>query len=241
MSGHLADFNILHTKQQHHHANSCSVVINNNNIPHRGKPKGAPSFPPIPHIEPNFGYPGNNGLYGAPSMFDGSFGHSSGAGGRTPIYDVPGYPGGYPPGQENVVSREVNNNGDEAAAETPTVDVEALTQESNLYKAIAQTFGHILKDNNAKLIANLIDSSGKVICDAVSLVSIIAIHTNMPVEQVTITYEDTETGCLAKVNPIRKIKSIKIASMDFNLAYNQKYNVLTDQYFVSLEKVLIEL
>ena len=47
--------------------------------------------------------------------------------------------------------------------------------ELDLYKTIAKTYGHILKDNNPKLVANLIDQSGRVIIDAESLIKIVAL------------------------------------------------------------------
>lgn len=96
---------------------------------------------------------------------------------------------------------------------------------------------HILKNNKPKL-ANRIHPSGRVICETVWLVSI-AIHINIPVEQVTITYDEQQTGCMTKFNPIPKIKTIKIAALDFHLVYNQKYNILSDDYFNRLDKVLI--
>ena len=43
----------------------------------------------------------------------------------------------------------------------------------------------------------------------------------------------------AKINPIKRIEAIKVAGLDFKLTYNEKYNMLTDEYSVSLRKVLI--
>lgn len=242
MSGHLADFNILHTRHQNQHANSCNVVINNS-IPTKGHHKRTQPTTDITNFQsPGYGFssPMSNGLYGAPSMYSG---HEFSPATLYPTPAATGYAHGLPPGQSDVLTRDISiepaTGTGTIDSEAPAIDTEALTQESNLNKAIAQTFGHILKDNNPKLLANIIDSSGKVICDAASLVSIISIHVNMPVEQVTITYEEQDTGCMAKVNPIRKIKTIKIASLDFHLAYNQKYNILSDTYFISLSKVLI--
>ena len=42
-----------------------------------------------------------------------------------------------------------------------------------------------------------------------------------------------------KLNPIKNIEAIKVAGLDFKLTYNEKYNMLTDEYSVSLRKVLI--
>ncbi len=118
---------------------------------------------------------------------------------------------------------------------------EELTTTKNdvaLAKLLATTFGHILKDNNVKLLANIIDNSGKVIVDLVSLVNLISVVTGAPVENITIGYEDQEAGCMAKINPIRNIDNIKVNGLDFHLSYNCRYNLLSDQYFISLKRVL---
>ena len=111
--------------------------------------------------------------------------------------------------------------------------------ELDLYKTIAKTYGHILKDNNPKLVANLIDQSGRVIIDAESLIKIVALVCQAQPESVNIEYELTGGGCCAKINPIKRIEAIKVAGLDFKLTYNEKYNMLTDEYSVSLRKVLI--
>ena len=111
--------------------------------------------------------------------------------------------------------------------------------ELDLYKTIAKTYGHILKDNNPKLVANLIDQSGRVIVDAESLIKIVALVCQAQPESVNIEYELTGGGCCAKINPIKRIEAIKVAGLDFKLTYNEKYNMLTDEYSVSLRKVLI--
>ena len=119
-------------------------------------------------------------------------------------------------------------------------DKEALNgNELDLYKTIAKTYGHILKDNNPKLVANLIDQSGRVIVDAESLIKIVALVCQVQPESINIEYELSGGGCCAKINPIKRIEAIKVAGLDFKLTYNEKYNMLTDEYSVSLRKVLI--
>ena len=106
--------------------------------------------------------------------------------------------------------------------------------ELDLYKTIAKTYGHILKDNNPKLVANLIDQSGRVIVDAESLIKIVALVCQVQPESINIEYELSGGGCCAKINPIKRIEAIKVAGLDL-------YNMLTDEYSVSLRKVLIPL
>ena len=112
-----------------------------------------------------------------------------------------------------------------------------------LYKLLAITFSNILKDNNPKLIANLIDNSGKIIVDATNLVRIIALICAAPETDIHIEYinKDKEVGCMAcaKINPIKQIENIKIGYIDFKLGFNDKYNMLADTFNISLKKCII--
>ena len=132
---------------------------------------------------------------------------------------------------ENVVERDVTLTDENAQP--------LNGNELDLYKTIAKTYGHILKDNNPKLVANLIDQSGRVIIDAESLIKIVALVCQVQPESINIEYELSGGGCCAKINPIKRIEAIKVAGLDFKLTYNEKYNMLTDEYSVSLRKVLI--
>ena len=132
---------------------------------------------------------------------------------------------------ENVVERDVTLTDDNGQP--------LNGNELDLYKTIAKTYGHILKDNNPKLVANLIDQSGRVIIDAESLIKIVALVCQVQPESINIEYELSGGGCCAKINPIKRIEAIKVAGLDFKLTYNEKYNMLTDEYSVSLRRVLI--
>ena len=110
------------------------------------------------------------------------------------------------------------------------------------YKLLALTFSNILKDNNAKLIANIIDNSGKIIVEAGNLVKIIALITGARETDIHIEYINNDgAGCTActKINPIKKIENIKIGYVDFKLGFNDKYNILTDTFNISLKKCII--
>jgi hypothetical protein len=112
-----------------------------------------------------------------------------------------------------------------------------------LYKLLAITFSNILKDNNHKLIANLIDNSGKIIVDAANLVRIIALICSASESDIHIEYinKDKEVGCMActKINPIKQIENIKIGYIDFKLGFNDKYNMLSDTFNISMRKCVI--
>jgi hypothetical protein len=111
-----------------------------------------------------------------------------------------------------------------------------------LYKLLALTFSNILKDNNPKLITNLIDNSGKIVVEAGNLIKIIALITNTLESEIHIEYVNTDgAGCSActKINPVKKIENIKIGYVDFKLGFNDKYNILSDTFNVSLKKCII--
>ena len=116
-----------------------------------------------------------------------------------------------------------------------------MLRENALFKHLSVSFSNILKSNNPKLIANLVDQSGKVILAANDLVTAISLILGINESSVKINYEDPEAGCLGKVNPIKKISSIKANGYDFQLAFNKEYNTLTDDFGVSLVKCLIGL
>ena len=116
-----------------------------------------------------------------------------------------------------------------------------MLRENDLFKHLAVSFSKILKSNNPKLIANLVDQSGKVILSAHDLVTAISLILGINESLVKISYEDPEAGCLAKVNPIKKISSIKANGYDFQLAFNREYNTLSDDFGVSLVSCLIGL
>ena len=114
-----------------------------------------------------------------------------------------------------------------------------MLRENELFKHLAVSFSNILKSNNPKLIANLVDQSGKVILAANDLVTAISLILGINESSVKINYEDPEAGCLGKINPIKKISSIKTNGYDFQLHFNKEYNTLTEDFGVSLIKCLI--
>ena len=209
----IVDFNIGCAKQHPNAKGHCSVIINNTQ---------------------------NNGAGGAPVL-------GEGAQRLSPVQSSP-FPNQvtYPPPMDapvgpdpafasvmpGVVTRSVEINTEQTSGDS--------VNEVELYKLIAHTLAVILKDNNPKLIANVIDNSGKIIIEATSLCQIIALMCGVDPTAVHIKYITNEdVGCLAKTNPIKQIDDIKINYLDFKLAYNNMFNILTDQYHISLKKVIV--
>lgn len=117
--------------------------------------------------------------------------------------------------------------------------IATLENELEFYKLLAKILSEVLKSNNPKLIANVIDHSGKIIVDATDLIHLIAIKTHVEPSVINLRYEDEDSGCIAKSSPIKHIADIKINNVSFNLAYNAEYNILKDDYNISLKRVLI--
>ena len=114
-----------------------------------------------------------------------------------------------------------------------------VNNELRFYKLLSSTLSNILKDNNSKLLINLIDQSGKIIIEATVLIELIAIKTNTDPNLVNISFVDEEPTCMNKVNPIKNIANIKIDDETFNLKYNRAYNILQDTYNISLSRCII--
>ena len=77
---------------------------------------------------------------------------------------------------------------DETTTTTSGVNTTTSDTEKEMYKLLAKTFSDILKDNNSKLIANIIDPSGKVIVDAENLARIVALTCGVSAEMIHIEY-----------------------------------------------------
>ena len=125
------------------------------------------------------------------------------------------------------------------------LDLEATLRlnerELKFYQLLSQTLSNLLKDNNPKLIINLIDQSGKIIIEAPTLIELIAIKCNVDANSVSIQYRDEEPTCMTKVNPIKNIANIKINNETFSLKFNREFNILQDNFNISLERVIIPL
>lgn len=123
----------------------------------------------------------------------------------------------------------------------PTDEDEKVEPSQEFYRYLSVMLSLILRGNNPKMIANIIDQSGKIIVGAQDLVNLIARITNRDPLSVSIVYDsDEEQGCFVKVNPVKRVRNIKIGNVDFQLRFNKEYNILSDEFHISLSKVIIE-
>ena len=109
----------------------------------------------------------------------------------------------------------------------------------NFYKTLSHILSNILAKQDAKLIANIWDRTGNIILNGTELCNIIAALCNIDVNAVSIVYGDEEPGCLTKIKPLKPILNIKIDNKDFKLFYNEPYNILQDEFRISLSAVFI--
>ena len=111
--------------------------------------------------------------------------------------------------------------------------------QSDFINKFAKIVVNMLTINDLKLIAQLVDLSGKIIFNVEELKELISLFLTCPVHDITINLLPIEeTGCWSKHSPYRHIENIKIQQRDFKLLFNQHYNYLKDEYKISLEKVI---
>ena len=157
---------------------------------------------------------------------------------QSPIFPVPNLQP--QPGEAEVVYPSTSNQQQlQQQVQTLATELQQSETENRFYKLLSSTLSNILRDNNPRLLINLIDQSGKVIIEARTLIELIAIKTNSDPNSVNIQWCDEETGCLAKVSPVKNISNIKIDNETFSLKYNREYNILQDDFNISLDKCII--
>ena len=110
---------------------------------------------------------------------------------------------------------------------------------NTFYKQLSNILSNILSKHDAKLIANIWDRTGNIILSGSELCIIISSLCDVDVNSISIVYADDDPGCLTKIKPLKSIVNIKIDNRDFNLFYNEQYNILHDDFKISMNKVFI--
>ena len=120
--------------------------------------------------------------------------------------------------------------------EQSTQPIMPMPEFLNVY---VKMLAELLTINDFKLLAQLIDISGKIIFNIQDLTRLIGLFIGCPEELISINLLPIEeVVCLTKASPFRKIEMIKIQGRDFKMFYNQHYNALRDDYRVSLDKII---
>jgi hypothetical protein len=129
-------------------------------------------------------------------------------------------------------------------ASQPTVSAIEIAENIEFHKKRADILTHILCEDNFKLMANLIDASGKVIisqqdfCELVALMLSTDEHHFEPSQIKLVLREEIVSNCLkVQVSPFKAIVEIKIDNHDFNVVHNEAANVLKNVYNISTDMV----
>ena len=128
----------------------------------------------------------------------------------------------------------------------PIVTSEEIDSNIEFHKKRADIMTRILCMDNKKLLANLIDKSGKVILSAQEFCELVACmlsteaYPYLPSDINLTLQEEVNTSCLKSVvSPFKHVISIKINNQDFYNVQNEAYNILTNNYKVSVETVYV--
>jgi hypothetical protein len=126
----------------------------------------------------------------------------------------------------------------------PTVTAIEIEENIEFHKKRADILTHILCNDNVKLIANLIDASGKVILSQQDFCELVAVmlstneHTYEPSQIRLELREEVISSCLkVQISPFKAIRGIKIDNHDFSIVHNEAFNVLKNVYQISTEMV----
>lgn len=128
----------------------------------------------------------------------------------------------------------------------PIVTSEEIDNNIEFHKKRAEVLTNALCLDNKKLIANLIDGSGKVIISAQEFCELVAImlsneESRVNPSDISLTLQEEITSSCLKVDvsPFKGISSIKINNQDFCNVQNEAYNTLTDTYKISVNTVYV--
>lgn len=128
----------------------------------------------------------------------------------------------------------------------PIITAEHIYDNIEIYKKLVEILTSTLTSNDKKLIANIIDTTDKIILSASELCELIALtlttdEYEVKAADVIISYHDDiiTSCCKVHISPFKHILSIKINNQDFKTFQNEAYNVLTDIFKISLNTVYI--
>jgi hypothetical protein len=145
---------------------------------------------------------------------------------------------------QNINTQTVNVIYDNKASEVPAPTPEVSTAKITDFRdEIIRIFKDIVLDDR-KSVINVLDRSGCVILIAKDLLSLISKLYDVNETDIKINYDDEDTGCcFSKIIPVKHVNSIKIMVKNFynDLQYidNSKYNLLCDDFKISLTSVVI--
>ena len=128
----------------------------------------------------------------------------------------------------------------------PIVTTEEIENNVEFQKKLIEILTKTLCMDDKRLLANLIDTSGKIIVSGQDFCELVALMLSTEDYQVrpsdinlTLQEEYISTCLKVQVSPFKAITSIKINNQDFYNVQNEAYNALSDIYKISLRCVYV--
>lgn len=128
----------------------------------------------------------------------------------------------------------------------PIVTTEEIENNVEFQKKLIEILTKTLCMDDKRLLANLIDTSGKIIVSGQDFCELVALMLSTEDYQVrpsdinlTLQEEYISTCLKVQVSPFKAITSIKINNQDFYNVQNEAYNALSDIYKISLRTVYV--
>ena len=127
-------------------------------------------------------------------------------------------------------------------------EIEKVFVENNIdfQKKLIKVLTETLCMDDKKLLANLIDSSGKIIVSGQDFCELIALMLSTPEHRVNPSdinltlQEEYISSCLkVQISPFKQITSIKINNQDLYTVQNEAYNALSQIYKISTNVVYV--
>lgn len=129
----------------------------------------------------------------------------------------------------------------------PPAEIQPDETYESIYKYLAETFADILRKNDVKHLANVIDTTGQVVVDADNIVELVSDILNCDPYIIKITYkEKSGGGCFAssKFQLIKPIVSVALVvdnqEYDFKTFWPKEYEFLHDELHISFEKCTVK-
>lgn len=113
-----------------------------------------------------------------------------------------------------------------------------------VYEKLVEIYKNVIL-NDKDTIINLIDKSGYIILSLEDIITLLSILLTVQVEDIKIVIEEEEISCsmfIKQLNPVKNIDAIMIRkdNRNYNLKYefNDVYNKMTEEFLISLSKVI---
>ena len=124
----------------------------------------------------------------------------------------------------------------------PVLTAEEILNSIDVHNTVNEIFRILLTENDAQLLANIVDQSGRIILTKDQLLSILTTilsltGTDVTSDNITIKYsEDILSKCLkTSVSPFKTIVSIKVFEQELSQVQPEVCSAITSTFKISLD------